>query len=64
MVEGVTLDWETVDRIVLAGLKDQKSYLQKELDEWQEGKWLHLEDVAQNHILIDAMDKIIKYYGG
>jgi len=64
MSKGLEIDYETADRITLLCLKDQRTYLQIELDGYDEGKWLHPEDVARNHILIKALDTLIDYYGG
>jgi len=64
MSKGLEIDYETADRITLLCLKDQRLYLQTELDAYDEGKWLHPEDVVNNQKLIKALDAIISYYGG
>lgn len=61
---GLTLDFETADRIALLSLKDQRKYLKKELSAYKKGEYLHPDDVVGNQKLIEAMDLIIKYYGG
>ena len=58
------IDFETADRITLISLKDQRSYLKKELRQFKKGEYLHPEDVANNIKLIAALDLIIKHYGG
>jgi hypothetical protein len=58
------IDFETADRITVISLKDQRQYLKKELAKFKKGEWLHPEDVVNNTRLIQAMDLIIKYYGG
>lgn len=58
------LDFETAERITLLSLKDQRSYLKKELRDYKKGAYLHPEDVVKNQELVEAMDVIIKYYGG
>jgi hypothetical protein len=58
------IDFETADRITVISLKDQRSYLKKELQQFKKGEYLHPEDVAGNMQLIAAMDLIIKHYGG
>jgi hypothetical protein len=69
----ITLDGETADRITLLNLKEYRSYLTKELAEWRKdpqtdtnpnGKWLHPEDVAGNGVAINALNLIIKHFGG
>ena len=58
------LDFETADRITLLSLKDQRSYLKKELRDHKKGAYLHPEDVVGNQKIIEALDLIIKHYGG
>jgi hypothetical protein len=58
------IDFETADRIVLLALKEQRKYLKKELAQFKKGEYLHPEDVVNNTRLVQAMDLVIKYYGG
>jgi hypothetical protein len=58
------IDFETADRITVVSLKDQRQYLKKELREFKKGEYLHPEDVANNIRLIEALDLVIKHYGG
>jgi hypothetical protein len=60
----ITLDGEAADRITVLNLKECRGYLKKELRDFKKGKYLHPEDVAGNIKLIEAMDLVIKYYGG
>jgi len=69
----ITLDGDTADRITLLNLKEYRSYLKSELAAWKknprtednpEGVWLHPEDVAGNTLTINALNLIIKHYGG
>ena len=62
--KGLTIDFDTADRITLLCLKDQLSYLRVELKDFEDGKWLHPEDVANNIRLIAALELLIPYYGG
>ena len=64
MRRGITLDFDTADRITLLVLKDQLKYLRKELEDFKEGKYLHSEDVTGNIKLIAALELLIPYYGG
>lgn len=64
MSKGLEIDYETADRITMLTLTDQRNYLKKELQQFEEGGYLHPDDVAQNYLLIKYMDKIIKYFGG
>lgn len=58
------LDIETADRITVVCLKAQRSYLKKELASYKKGEYLHPEDVVANQRLIEAMDLVIKHFGG
>ena len=64
MSKGITLDFDTADRITLLVLHDQLKYLRKELEDYKEGKWLHPEDVVKNAEIIAALELLIPYYGG
>jgi hypothetical protein len=58
------IDCETADKITLDVLVDHRNYLTKELKEYEEGHWLHPEDVVKNQTLVQALDEIILYFGG
>ena len=64
MSKGITIDFDTADRITLLVLKDQLKYLRKELEDFKEGKYLHPEDVVRNAEIIVALELLIPYYGG
>jgi tRNA G37 N-methylase Trm5 len=57
------IDVQTADGITLAILKDQRSYLKKELKNYKKGGYLHPFDVAKNKELIEALNLIIRYFG-
>ena len=64
MRRGITLDFDTADKITLLVLKDQLKYLRKELEDFKNGKWVHPEDVVRNAEIIVALELLIPYYGG
>ena len=64
MSAGLSIDFDTADRITLLVLKDQLKYLRKELEDFKDGKWLHPEDVVNNAKIITALELLIPYYGG
>lgn len=64
MSRQIVLDSEAADRITLCNLQDYRGYLKKELKEYKKGKWLHSEDVAGNIQRIEALNLIIKDFGG
>jgi hypothetical protein len=48
----------------LVTLKEQRRYLKKELAQFKKGEYLHPEDVVNNTRLVQALDLVIKHYGG
>ena len=69
----IALDGDTADRITVLTLKEQRSYLKKELSQWKknprsdanpDGNWLHPDDVSGNEIMVHHLDAVIKYFGG
>ena len=64
MSSGLMLDYDIADKITLLSLQDHLKYLQKELEDFKEGKWLHPEDVTNNIKIIAALELLIPYYGG
>jgi hypothetical protein len=64
MNDKIELDFETADRIAVLVLKNYRSYLQKELDDFKNGGYLHPEDVAENTKAVEALNLIIKHFDG
>jgi hypothetical protein len=69
----ITLDGEAADRITLLNLKEYRNYLKQELAEWRKnprtddnptGYWLHPEDVVGHSAVVNALNLIIKQFGG
>lgn len=58
------IDADAGDRITVLTLKEQRKYLKKDLARVEKGGYLHPEDVVNNTRLIQALDQIIKYFGG
>jgi hypothetical protein len=58
------IDFETADRITVICLKEQRQYLKKELDKFKKGEYLHPDDVVNNTRMIEALNLVIKHYGG
>lgn len=56
---GLTIDFDTADRIAVLVLKDYRKLLQKELDDYESGEYLHPDDVAGNVKRIGALNLII-----
>jgi hypothetical protein len=65
-MSGLTIDFETADRITVLSLKDQLSYLREEVRlHVEEGQYMHPEDYHMSMTkLIPALELLIPYYGG
>lgn len=62
---GLTIDYETADRITVLTLKDQLGYLKEELRQHlEEGGYMHPEDVGDSMMLIPKLESVIAYFGG
>ena len=63
---GITLDYDTADRITLASLQDHLGYLREEVRSHVEnGSYMHPEDYDNSvNKLIPALEVLIPYYGG
>jgi hypothetical protein len=64
MSKKLEIDFETADRIAVLTMKEQRKYLKKELANFKKGEYLHPEDVVNNTRVIQALDLVIKHYGG
>jgi hypothetical protein len=58
------IDTETADKITLDVLKDHRRYMEEELENYENGGYLHPEDVVGNQKLIKHLTKVIDYFGG
>lgn len=63
---GITIPFEVADGITVATMKEQYDYLVEELrSHYEDGKYLHPEDVVQSKdIYIPALKVLIPYFGG
>lgn len=59
----LTLDFDIADQITVLSLKDARKLLKEQLKEHKNGKYLHPEDVGENYIILDAITKVLNYYG-
>ncbi len=64
MSKKLEIDFETADRIAVIVLKEQRQYLKKELKDFNKGEYLHPDDVVNNTRVVQALDVVIKHFGG
>ena len=61
---GVYLDFETIDRITVAGLKSYLDSVQTSLAEYYKGnQWLHADDVVHSEQIIEALKLVLRDFG-
>jgi hypothetical protein len=58
------IDYETADKITLQNLQDHLRRTTLDLQNYEDGKWMHPEDVAHAHKLIPALKLLVHYFGG
>lgn len=60
----VEIDFETVDRITVCGLKSYRDSLQEQLKSHTDhGTWMHPEDVLHNTKMVDALNFVLRDFG-
>ena len=56
---GMTIDWDSADRITVLNLKEYRRRLQDHLNE-VDGQYLHPDDAVHNRAMIQAIDFVLK----
>ena len=66
MTNGLTIDYETADRIALTVMQDHLGYLKEEVRAHvEDGAYMHPEDYHESMTkYIPALETLIKYFGG
>lgn len=64
MARKFEIDYETAERICLLSLKDHQAYIKNELKDHKKGGYMHPEDVVYNTQLLEALNTVVKYFGG
>lgn len=59
----LTLDWDTADRITVATLSDYQDTLEKQLEQYHNGSWLHADDVVHSQKMIEALKFVLRDFG-
>ncbi len=61
---GFYLDYETIDRITVVGLKSYLDSVQTGLTEYYNGnQWLHDDDVVHSEQIIEALKLVLQDFG-
>ena len=63
--QGLMIDWESADRITVLTLTNYRDSLQAHLDGGADGsRWLHPDDETHNRAMIQAINFVVKDFGG
>jgi coproporphyrinogen III oxidase-like Fe-S oxidoreductase len=63
MPGGLTIDYETADRITILTLQEQLQSIKEDLRKHlEEGKYMHPEDMSNAYVHIPQLESIIKYF--
>ena len=60
----ITIDDETADRITLCVLKEHKQMTENQLKAYEDGGWMHEDDVKYYKKLVKSLGRVIRYFGG
>ena len=66
-MEKIEIDGETADRIVICSLKETIQYLKEDIKKLKRKKKLEAyekQQLAEDIIELDAVEKVYEYYGG
>lgn len=61
--DGLFVPIELADSITIANLTETLSELNKDLKAFEDGEWMHPDDVVLNKEMIVAIEKVLWYYG-
>lgn len=64
MSKKLELDFDVADRITLLTLKSYRNDIKKEIKRYKQGEYVHPNDVAADIKRVEALDLIIKDFGG
>lgn len=59
MIDGLSIDFETADKITVANLKQYMEMMQNDIDNYKIGGWLHQDDFNHNKKMIEAIKFVI-----
>ena len=63
-MSGITIDWETADRITCENLIEHRNMIKEHLEGWMNnGQYMHSDDVVLSKERMDALNVLIKYFG-
>jgi hypothetical protein len=67
---GLTIDFETADRITRLNLTEHRDYLNSELEKMyttmdsENPYWMHPDDIDLNHSMVKRINVLLEYFGG
>lgn len=63
MSRQINIDGEIADGITVLNLKEHRDYLAKELEGYENGQWLHPDDVVMSKQTVSAIGAVLEYFG-
>jgi len=63
MSRQINIDGEIADGITVLNLKEHRDYLSKELEDYENGQWLHPDDVVMSKQTVAAINVVLEYFG-
>jgi phage pi2 protein 07 len=63
-MSGLKIDIEIADKITLTNLLQHHKMIDQMMVEYEQGGWMHPEDVVYNKKLRKALARVIYYFGG
>lgn len=63
MSRQIDISGEIADGITVLNLKEHRDYLAKELEGYENGQWLHPDDVVMSKQTVAAIDAVLEYFG-
>jgi hypothetical protein len=63
-MRGLQIDFEIADKITLVNLIEQRKMIDQMTVDYEQGGWMHPDDVIYNKKLRKALTRVIHYFGG
>jgi hypothetical protein len=63
MSRQIDISGEIADGITVLNLKEHRDYLAKELEGYENGQWLHPDDVVMSKQTVAAIGAVLEYFG-
>lgn len=62
-MRGLKIPYDVADTITLTCLKDHRFFMERDLKQHEKGEWMHPLDVQNAREFLEAVNKVIEYFG-